>query len=198
MSLAEAALATGLVVIAPGPALAISLSSAVEGGRRAGLQAIAGLAAGIVLHAAVAAAGISALLAADARVQRGLQVAGALFLALVGARMIVRGLRPAAPSGTRARSPRTTYFARGLLTNVLNPWILGFYLAILPVLAGSGSALPAAASIAGIHVAQLALWHGLLVVTASSAAALDGSRGQALRVAVGAALVATGGWLLLR
>ena len=67
MSVAEAAIATGLIVVAPGPALAISVSSAVDGGRRAGLLAIAGLSAGILLHASVAATGLALLFASDTR-----------------------------------------------------------------------------------------------------------------------------------
>lgn len=195
MSVAEAAIATGLIVVAPGPALAISVSSAVDGGRRAGLLAIAGLAAGIVLHAAVAACGLAVLFAADGRIRGALQVAGALFLALVGVRMIVRGA---------TRQPRkpvhAAYLARGLLTNVLNPWILGFYLAMVPVFAEAGvrGAILAAALVAAVHVAQLALWHGFLVVAVSSVGEAYQSRAPVLRLAAGAALVATGVWFLLR
>jgi threonine/homoserine/homoserine lactone efflux protein len=199
MSVPEAAIATGLVVVAPGPALAISVSSAVEGGRRAGLLAIVGLSAGIALHAALAAAGLAVLFASDPRARTALQVAGAFFLVVVGTRMILRGVRgPAAPARS-SRPTRAPYVARGLLTNALNPWILGFYLTMLPVLSGgSASPFPAAALVAGVHVAQLAAWHGLLVVTVSSATQVYESRGPALRVVAGAALVATGGWFVLR
>ena len=95
MKVAEAAIATGLVVVAPGPALAISVSSAVEGGRRAGLLAIAGLSAGIALHAGIAAAGLAVVFASDPRIRSTLQVAGAVFLVVVGARLILRGARRA-------------------------------------------------------------------------------------------------------
>jgi threonine/homoserine/homoserine lactone efflux protein len=200
VSVPEAAIATGLIVVAPGPALAISVSSAVDGGRRAGLLAIAGLAAGIVLHAGVAAAGLAVLFASDSRVRGTLQVAGALFLVLVGTRMILRGLRGAPTAHQQATTPPGAYLARGLLTNVFNPWILGFYLTMLPVVAGAGSQSPflAAALVAGIHVAQLAAWHGFLVVTVASAAQVYGSRGPALRVAAGVALIATAAWFMFR
>lgn len=197
MSVAEAAIATGLIVVAPGPAMAISVSSAVDGGRRAGLLAIAGLSAGIVLHAAIAACGLSVLFAADERIRSVLQVAGALFLAVVGVRMILRGLRGAAPV---ERQPSKAYLARGLLTNILNPWILGFYLTLVPMFAGAGAqgAVVAAGIVVAIHVAQLALWHGLLVVAASSVGVAYESRAPVLRLAAGGALVATGVWFLLR
>lgn len=201
MNVPEATIATGLIVVAPGPALAISVSSAVDGGRRAGLLAIVGLSAGIVLHAGMAAAGLAVLFASDARIRSALQVAGALFLVVVGARMILRGVSGASSAPQQpSQSSRTRYLARGLLTNILNPWILGFYLTMLPVFAGAGSRSPflAAAIVAGIHVAQLATWHGLLVLTVSSATNVYESRGPALRVAAGAALVATGCWFMLR
>lgn len=201
MSVAETAVATALIVVAPGPALAVSISSAVEGGRRAGLLAIAGLSAGIVLHAAAAAAGLAILLASDPRVGRAMQTAGASFLVVVGVRMVARALRPGRPAHARAStSGRTAYLARGLLTNVLNPWILGFYLTLLPSLSegGSGPPVVAAAIVAGIHVAQLAVWHGLVVATVSAAAAIYERRGRAVRLAAGAALVATGCWFVLR
>jgi cytochrome c biogenesis protein CcdA len=47
-------------------------------------------------------------------------------------------------------------------------------------------------------VAQLATWHGLLVVTVSSVTELYESRGRATRVIAGGALVATGCWFMLR
>ena len=131
MNLAEAAITTGLIVVAPGPALAISVSSAVDGGRRAGLLAIAGLSAGIVLHAGIAAAGLAVLFASDARIRGALEVAGALFLVLVGARTFLRGLRSTSPAHQQpVDASHRTYLARGLLTNLLNPWILGFYVAM--------------------------------------------------------------------
>jgi threonine/homoserine/homoserine lactone efflux protein len=201
MNVAEAAIATGLIVVAPGPALAISVSSAVDGGRRAGLLAITGLSAGIVLHAGLAAAGLAVLFASDTRIRSALQVAGALFLVVVGARMILRALRERSPANQqRWQTSRAAYAARGLLTNILNPWILGFYLTMLPVFAGTGSQSPflAAALVAGIHVAQLAAWHGLLVVTVSSVTEVYERRGHALRLAAGAALIATGCWFMFR
>ena len=115
--------------------------------------------------------------------------------------MILRGLRGDASATRRAASPgHTAYVARGLFTNVLNPWILGFYLSMVPVFAGDGarSAFVAAAVVAGIHVAQLALWHGLLVVAISAGATLYESRGDVLRVAAGAGLVAVASWFMFR
>ena len=204
MNLAEAAITTGLIVVAPGPALAISISSAVDGGRRAGLLAIAGLSAGIVVHAGIAAAGLAVLFASDARIRNALQAAGALFLIFIGARMTLRALRGSSLSAQLEprQSSQTAYVARGLLTNILNPWILGFYLTMLPVFAGTGSGsrspFVAAALVAGIHVAQLAAWHGFLVVTVSSITELYESQGRTARLAAGAALVATGLWFMFR
>ena len=201
LNVAEAAIATGLIVVAPGPALAISVSSAVEGGRRAGLAAIAGLSAGILLHAGIAAAGLAVLFASAARVRSALQVAGGVFLVVVGARTMLRGLYGKSRAHEHPwRSSRTPYIARGLLTNLLNPWILGFYLTMVPGFAGTGSrsSFLAAALVAGIHVAQLTAWHGLLVVTVSSGTRVYESRGRAVRVAAGGALVATGCWFMLR
>jgi threonine/homoserine/homoserine lactone efflux protein len=198
MSVVEAAIATGLIVVAPGPALAISVSSAVDGGRSAGLFAIAGLSTGIAFHAGTAAAGLAVLFASDPRARTALQAAGALFLVVVGARMIVRSKTSGRPQLPRASG--SSYLVRGLITNLLNPWILAFYLAMLPVLARDGSGLPfvPAALVAGIHIAQLALWHGMWVVAVSSVTNVYESRARTVRVAAGAALVATGVWFLLR
>ena len=201
MTAAEAAIATGLIVVAPGPALAVSVSSAIDGGRRGGVLAISGLAAGIILHAFVAAVGLAVVFASHPGVQGGLQAAGALFLATVGVRMILRGLRSDASPARRPGSvERSAYVARGLFTNVLNPWILGFYVSMVPVFAADGarSAFLAAAVVAGIHVAQLALWHGLVGVAISAGATLYESRGHILRVVAGAGLVAVASWFMFR
>jgi threonine/homoserine/homoserine lactone efflux protein len=161
--------------------------------------AIAGLSTGIVLCAAVAAGGLAALFASDPRIRSGLQAAGALFLLFVGARMILRGLRGGSHAPHQApESSRMAYLARGVITNVLNPWILGFYLTMLPLFAtGSRSPFEAAALVASVHVTQLALWHGLWVVAVSSVTSVYG-RTRALRLAAGVALVATGGWFMFR
>ena len=116
--------------------------------------------------------------------------------------MILRALsgKSSRPQEPWESSSRAAYVARGLVTNLLNPWILGFYLAMVPAFAGTGSrsAFLAAALVAGIHVAQLAAWHGLLVVTVSSVGEIHESRGRALRLAAGTGLLATGFWFLFR
>jgi threonine/homoserine/homoserine lactone efflux protein len=106
-------------------------------GRRAGLFAVAGILTGSGVQAAAAIVGLSALLAASEPAFVAVKVAGAMYLLWLGAQTLWRARRtvpgglytesaePGAPSGWRS-------YRSGLLTNLLNPKIVVFYVTFLP------------------------------------------------------------------
>jgi threonine/homoserine/homoserine lactone efflux protein len=128
--------ATVLVVNAtPGVDLMLALTRTLRHGVRGGLAAAAGVTAGCVVHALAAALGLAALLAASSAAFGLLKGAGAaylLWLAVGMARTAWRAETP--PDAPRAdETPGTaTLFRQGLLTNVLNPKVALFFLALLP------------------------------------------------------------------
>lgn len=126
-----------VLVLAPGPDSLLVLTRSVADGRRAGFVSTAGIMLGNLVHATAASAGISALIAGAPALFDLLRLAGSCYLAWLGAKAILgaraawrsagRGELPAAP----ARRPGRT-FVHALLTNLLNPKIILFYLAFVP------------------------------------------------------------------
>jgi len=140
--------ATVFVVNAtPGVDMMFTLASTLRRGVAGGLAAALGIAAGCIVHTLLAAFGLAALLAASAAAFTLLKWAGAAYLVRLAVGMLRAGASrdasvggavadaPAgaggAPAGDRAAS-LGRLFRQGLLTNVLNPKIAIFFLALLP------------------------------------------------------------------
>lgn len=125
---------TALVLNAtPGVDMLFTLSRTLQHGWRTGIAAALGITAGCVVHTFAAALGLAALLAASALAFTAIKWIGAgylLWLAWGMLRASVRG-----EDLTLAASPpvpATHVFAQGFLTNVLNPKVALFFLALLP------------------------------------------------------------------
>lgn len=126
---------TALVMIAPGPDMLFVLGCGMRGGPRAGLLATAGVATSEALHITVAAAGLSAFFAAAPVAFDAMRIIGAAYLIYLGVQTIRHrgqehdegdpGAATLGVSGRRA-------YARGLLTNLLNPKMVTFSIAFLP------------------------------------------------------------------
>ena len=120
----------------PGVDMAFTLVSTLRGGVRAGLAAALGVSVGCVVHALAATFGLAALMAASSAAFNVIKWAGAAYLLWLALGMLRTGLRAApgadgaapvqAPTGARA------LLRQGFLTNVLNPKVALFFLALLP------------------------------------------------------------------
>src|SRR5688572_7668701 len=121
-----------LLNITPGQDTLYIVGRSLSQGRRAGLLSVLGIASGSVIHTFAAAFGLSAILATSAQAFLIVKLAGAVYLAYLGVRMIIEPARPAeAPAHFNRESPWAIYRA-GLLTNVLNPKVALFFMAFLP------------------------------------------------------------------
>lgn len=118
------------VVVLPGLDMACVLASALTGGSRDGLAAVAGIVGGGVCHVVVGTLGIATVLALAPAAFNALLLAGAAYIAWVGFSLMRAGWSPGpdAPSGQRGLAA----FRRGALTNLLNPKAYLFMLAIFP------------------------------------------------------------------
>jgi threonine/homoserine/homoserine lactone efflux protein len=119
-----------VLMLTPGPDMLFVLASGIRGGSRAGFVAAVGVAAGEAFHLLAAAAGLAALFRAAPLLYDLARFAGAAYLVWLGVRTLRGGAGIADGQGGAAGVRRA--FWRGLLTNVLNPKMALFTLALLP------------------------------------------------------------------
>jgi threonine/homoserine/homoserine lactone efflux protein len=184
-----------LMTIAPGPATAMVVRSALRGGWRAGVLTVAGNAVGVVAWALLSVLGISALVAASEVAFVALKVGGAAVLIWFGVQMLLDRESPVAPRASGRGALRD-----GLITSLANPKLAVFFVALFPqFLEGRAAVLPTALLMAALIVAFDFAWYTALAVVVSRAkAAVVHSR--ALRWAervMGAALIALGARMAL-
>jgi RhtB (resistance to homoserine/threonine) family protein len=156
-----------LLTVAPGPDTFLVVRNSLRGGRRDGFATALGITSGLYFHALLSAVGVSAVLARSVSAFGVLKVAGALYLAWLGVQSLRAAARPAAAQAAgdpaAAHVPGARSYREGLLTNLLNPKVIVFYLALLPQFISPGDAVvPKALLLAAIHGALGVAWLGLL------------------------------------
>lgn len=200
-----------LLTITPGLDMALVLRSALTQGRAHAAVTGLGICAGALLWGVAAAAGIAALLAASETAYTVLKVAGAAYLIWLGVTMIRGTLGkagqdpdPVTDMLEQVRPVRPERLSRGFLrgftTNMLNPKVGVFYLAMIPQFMASG--VPGwlmGLSLAGVHVAMTLVFFAALIGAAHAARRfLSGPRAAAwIDRVTGSALLFFGGALLL-
>jgi threonine/homoserine/homoserine lactone efflux protein len=143
-----------LMVLTPGPNMIYLISRSVCQGRRAGVVSLFGVAAGFLVHMFAAALGIAALFLAIPFTYDLLKWAGALYLLWLA----WQAFKPGATSPFEARplppDRPAKLFLMGFLTNVLNPKIAVFYLAIFPqfIDPGQGSVLLQSITLGSVQI----------------------------------------------
>jgi threonine/homoserine/homoserine lactone efflux protein len=131
---------SAVVIVVPGPDTVLTIRNTLAGGRRGGSLTALGVSTGQAVWALATSVGLAALLAASEPAFAALRLAGAGYLAFLGAQSIlaaVRGDRGALPAreGDPARGrPRSTItaFYQGLISNLGNPKMAVFFLSLLP------------------------------------------------------------------
>lgn len=156
-----------LIVAIPGVDMALVTQQVLIRGRRAGLLAVAGVVTGSALQATAATFGVSALLAASQPAFTALKTAGAVYLVWLGCQALWRARRSAGePTGLARGVDGSGFrsFRAGLLTNLLNPKIIVFYVTFLPQFVESGPGTTArTALLATVFLTLASVW--LLVYT---------------------------------
>lgn len=130
-TVATYAAAVVLLVLTPGPDMALFLGRTLASGRGPGLAALLGTTAGLYVHTAFAALGLSALLAASPMAYAALKWAGAAYLVFLA----IETLRHGSAFEVRAGREQVSLgraFLVGLGVNILNPKIVLFFVTFLP------------------------------------------------------------------
>jgi len=169
--------AAGLLTITSGPDTALVLrTAAVEGPRRA-MMAGAGVCLGLLTRGFAAAIGIGALLSATRAAYNVLGISGACYLIFLGTKIFLGqrsffsepGPEPSPLQAERVSATAPRWFARGFLTNILNPKVGVFYITFLPQFIPSGvAATPSSMLLAAIHATQGIIWFLILTLATRS------------------------------
>ena len=126
----------GLLTIVPGLDTAMVLRFTAAHGRRHGFATALGVNSGALVWGAGAAVGVSALLTASLVAYTIVRVAGAAYMIWMGGRLLLQARRGATEAADLANSSRNAglwrSWSRGFTTNLLNPKIGAFYVAVLP------------------------------------------------------------------
>src|SRR5512138_1959315 len=139
---------TGVLLnLTPGQDTLFILGRSLTGGLRCGVASALGIGVGSIVHTLAAAAGLSAVLAASPAAFFIVRIAGALYLVYLGAKLVF-SKTPTADQHvmpTEAEQGGWSAFRQGILTNVLNPKVALFFLALLPQFIEPGSTAKALA-----------------------------------------------------
>jgi threonine/homoserine/homoserine lactone efflux protein len=124
---------TGILLnLTPGQDTLYILGRSIAQGRQIGVASALGISAGGVVHTLAAALGLSAVLSTSTSAFIVLKVVGAAYLVYLGVRMLMT--RTTTPGSINVADPVHTWtaFREGMLTNVLNPKVALFFLALMP------------------------------------------------------------------
>lgn len=164
------AVVAGLMTLVPGIDTALVLRTAITQGRAQAFAAGAGISLGVLTWGIAAAVGVSALLSASQVAFDVLRWAGAAYLVWLGGSLLVASFRREGvdlDGGPVRAESAWTGFRRGLLTNLLNPKIGAFYVALLPQFLPEGvPAGLAGAALAMVHVVEGMAWFTVLILAA--------------------------------
>ena len=159
------AVVAGLLTMLPGIDTALVLRASIIRGPRAAYATVAGICTGLLVWGVAAAIGVTAILAASQVAFEIVRWAGAVYLVGLGITLLWQSRSadriPTVAADVDAESAFTS-FRRGLLTNLLNPKIGVFYMAVLPqFIPVDASALSAGVVLALVHVVESIIWFSL-------------------------------------
>ena len=116
----------------PGPDMLLIVARSVAQGRMAGLVTYLGVAVGGFFHAALLALGLSQLFLAVPFAYDIVRYLGAAYLAWLAWQAFTARAEEGMATVTERRRPAVVLFRQGMLSNVLNPKVALFFLALFP------------------------------------------------------------------
>lgn len=156
-----------VLVLVPGPDFAVVTKNTLMGGRRRGVWTSVGVTSSNLTQGAAAAAGLGALIVRAQPAFEAIRWAGLAYLLVLA----IQSFRSALAGDYVLSGGRTGDSCRvavagwrqGFLSNITNPKVLVFYLAVLPQFLGSHPTLIALLALAVTHAALSLIYLVLLV-----------------------------------
>lgn len=126
-----------VLTVTPGPDTMLVVNSTLTRSTSSGLATVAGINCGLLVHAIASATGLSLILMKSATAFEFVKIAGALYIIWLGIQSLRKGFQKNCNESADELQPhllprKGSSFKEGFLTNVLNPKVAVFYLALLP------------------------------------------------------------------
>lgn len=173
-----------VLVLVPGPDFAVVAKNTLAAGRRRGSWSALGVASSNALQGAAAAMGLGTVIVRSQPLFQAVRWAGVAYLVVLGVqalRSAVAGrYRPLDGDADALAGQALSGWRQGFLSNITNPKVLVFYLAVLPQFLGPEAPLGALAAFALSH-ALLSLLYLLALVASLHRARRVLSRRQVRR-----------------
>jgi RhtB (resistance to homoserine/threonine) family protein len=158
------AVVAALLTVTPGADTLLVIRNVIARGRGAGIMTTFGICTGLFMHATLSAVGLSVILLRSATVFEAVRLCGAAYLVYLGGQSIRAGIgtrrRNDQAQQPRGRSQWRRHSAlEGFLTNILNPKVAIFYIALLPQFIDPGDpVLAKSLLLAAIHWLEGIVW----------------------------------------
>ncbi|MDH6135173.1 threonine/homoserine/homoserine lactone efflux protein [Kitasatospora sp. MAA4] len=173
------ALVVGLLTLTPGLDTALILRTAALGRRRRAWGVVLGIQTGTLLWGSLTSLGVTALLTASHLAYDALRLGGACYLLWMGGRMLWQSRHRSPTESTpeddvpAAEPPAadswTAGWRQGTVTNLLNPKVGVFYVAVLPQFIPAGAPhFATGVLLTSEHVALGLLWSTVLIAFAQA------------------------------
>ena len=115
------ALASIVLIVTPGPDMALQLSRSINYGRAHGMMTFLGTMLGLLVHSALVALGISILIVAAPPLFLALKIVGAVYLLWLAWQAIRKGGGFRRAAAARHRPTLWQSFLAGVMIDLLNP-----------------------------------------------------------------------------
>jgi homoserine/homoserine lactone efflux protein len=186
-----------VIAVVPGPTVTVIVANSLAHGARAGLLNVAGTQAGLALMMGILIVGLSSVIAAMGWLFDWLRIAGAIYLAWLGWKLIrnpdfdINAKQQAAPRGG--------FFLQGFLVLMANPKALLWFGAFIPQFVDPNGNYIAQIALLGVTAMAVALiTDGAYAVLAGGAGRLlSRSRVRLVSRLSGGFLIGGGIWLAL-
>jgi RhtB (resistance to homoserine/threonine) family protein len=162
-----------VLVVTPGPDMALVTRNAVLHGRRVALGTALGVNAGLLIWTVAAALGVAAVVRASAIAFTVLKLVGAAYLVWLGLQALRARRRPHAnpPAGSSRAASARCGFRQGLASNIANPKIAVLFTSLMPqFVSAAHPVLVPFLVLGGLFVALGLLWLSAYSLIASAAA----------------------------
>ena len=159
-------LAVIMLSLTPGADTVLILTKSIAGGYRQGIASVAGIVCGLFVHTTLAAFGLSVILMTSALLFNIVKIAGAAYLIYLG----IMALKSKSSININKENASSFFlvFRQGLFTNLLNPKVALFFLALLPQFVKSNAESPVPFLILGFTFIFIGSLWSLFLVWASA------------------------------